>query len=79
MHFLISSMSIVVCLITTLFVNDIFEIKDVKEIEPALKIVRNDVTVRLHWYINEMKIDWYKCLKPYKIEQQVQKFLRLSS
>ena len=34
---LISSMGIIACLITTLFVTDIFEIKDVKEIEPALK------------------------------------------
>ena len=57
MHFLISSRSIIVCLITTLFLTDIFEIKDVKEIEPALKNVRNDGAARLHWYINEMKID----------------------
>lgn len=34
---LISSMGIVVCLITTLFATDIFEIKAVKEIEPSLK------------------------------------------
>ncbi|KAF3450912.1 hypothetical protein FNV43_RR07001 [Rhamnella rubrinervis] len=34
---LISSMGIVVCLITTLFATDFFEIKAVKEIEPALK------------------------------------------
>jgi len=34
---LISSMGIIVCLITTLFATDFFEIKDVKEIEPALK------------------------------------------
>ena len=57
MCFLISSMSIIVCLITTLFVTDIFEIKDVKEIEPALKNVRNDGIARLYWYINEMKKD----------------------
>ena len=57
MRFLISSMSIIVCLITTLFVTDIFEFKDVKEIEPALKNVRNDNAARLHWYINEMKTD----------------------
>ena len=57
MHFLISSMRIIVCLITTLFVTDIFKIKDVKEIEPALKNVRNDGVARLHWYINETKKD----------------------
>eukprot|EP00252_Welwitschia_mirabilis_P022582 TRINITY_DN614_c0_g1_i3.p1 TRINITY_DN614_c0_g1~~TRINITY_DN614_c0_g1_i3.p1 ORF type:complete len:760 (-),score=103.85 TRINITY_DN614_c0_g1_i3:525-2804(-) len=34
---LISSMGIVVCLVTTLFATDIFEIREVKEIEPALK------------------------------------------
>ena len=34
---IISSMGIVVCLITTLFATDIFEIKDVTEIEPTLK------------------------------------------
>ncbi|KAM7508268.1 hypothetical protein LguiA_018721 [Lonicera macranthoides] len=34
---LISSMGILVCLFTTLFATDFFEIKDVKEIEPALK------------------------------------------
>ncbi|WP_171259948.1 sodium/proton-translocating pyrophosphatase, partial [Acinetobacter baumannii] len=34
---LISSMGIIACLITTLFATDIFEIKAVKEIEPALK------------------------------------------
>lgn len=34
---LISSMGILVCLITTLFATDFFEIKVVKEIEPALK------------------------------------------
>ncbi|KAH9318846.1 hypothetical protein KI387_020615 [Taxus chinensis] len=34
---LISSMGIVICLITTLFATDFFEIKAVKEIEPALK------------------------------------------
>ncbi|KAF6164680.1 hypothetical protein GIB67_033896 [Kingdonia uniflora] len=34
---LISSMGIIVCLITTLFAADFFEIKAVKEIEPALK------------------------------------------
>ncbi|CAI0542678.1 unnamed protein product [Linum tenue] len=34
---LISSMGIVVCLITTLFATDFFEIKEVTEIEPALK------------------------------------------
>ncbi|XP_020267551.1 pyrophosphate-energized vacuolar membrane proton pump-like isoform X2 [Asparagus officinalis] len=34
---LISSMSIIVYLITTLFATDFFEIKAVKEIEPALK------------------------------------------
>ena len=34
---LISSMGIISCLITTLFATDIFEIKVVKEIEPALK------------------------------------------
>lgn len=34
---LISSMGIIVCLLTTLFATDIFEIKLIKEIEPALK------------------------------------------
>ena len=34
---LVSSMGILVCLITTLFATDFFEIKAVKEIEPALK------------------------------------------
>lgn len=34
---LISSAGIIVCLITTLFATDIFEIKAVKEIEPSLK------------------------------------------
>lgn len=34
---IISSMGIVVCLITTLFATDFFEIKNVSEIEPALK------------------------------------------
>ncbi|RRT76532.1 hypothetical protein B296_00021962, partial [Ensete ventricosum] len=34
---LISSMGIIVCLVTTLFATDFFEIKTVKEIEPALK------------------------------------------
>lgn len=34
---LVSSMGIVVCLITTLFATDFYEIKDVKQIEPALK------------------------------------------
>ncbi|KAL2936205.1 Pyrophosphate-energized vacuolar membrane proton pump 1 [Bienertia sinuspersici] len=34
---LVSSMGIIVCLITTLFATDFFEIKVVKEIEPALK------------------------------------------
>ncbi|KAL8136068.1 hypothetical protein AgCh_010604 [Apium graveolens] len=34
---LISSMGILVCLITTLFATDFFEITNVKEIEPALK------------------------------------------
>lgn len=34
---LISSMGIIVCLLTTLFATDLFEIKDVKDIEPALK------------------------------------------
>ncbi|XP_042421348.1 pyrophosphate-energized vacuolar membrane proton pump-like [Zingiber officinale] len=34
---LISSMGIIVCLITTLFATDFFEIKAVKEIEPSLK------------------------------------------
>lgn len=34
---LISSMGIVICLITTLFATDFFEIKAVKEIEPSLK------------------------------------------
>ncbi|KAK2974902.1 hypothetical protein RJ640_013758 [Escallonia rubra] len=34
---IISSMGIVVCLITTLFATDLFEIKNVSEIEPTLK------------------------------------------
>lgn len=34
---LISSMGILVCLITTLYATDFFEVKNVKEIEPALK------------------------------------------
>eukprot|EP00252_Welwitschia_mirabilis_P022581 TRINITY_DN614_c0_g1_i2.p1 TRINITY_DN614_c0_g1~~TRINITY_DN614_c0_g1_i2.p1 ORF type:complete len:693 (-),score=96.51 TRINITY_DN614_c0_g1_i2:671-2749(-) len=34
---LISAMGILVCLITTLFATDFFEIRNVKEIEPALK------------------------------------------
>lgn len=34
---IISSMGIVVCLITTLFATDLFEIKKVNEIEPSLK------------------------------------------
>lgn len=34
---LISSVGIIVCLITTLFATDFFEVKDVKQIEPALK------------------------------------------
>lgn len=34
---LVSSAGIIVCLITTLFATDIFEIKAVSEIEPALK------------------------------------------
>ncbi|KAJ8619429.1 hypothetical protein MRB53_027958 [Persea americana] len=34
---IISSMGIVVCLITTLFATDIFEVKGVSEIEPSLK------------------------------------------
>lgn len=34
---LISSMGIIVCLITTLFATDFFEIREVKEIEPGLK------------------------------------------
>ncbi|WVZ73260.1 hypothetical protein U9M48_021588 [Paspalum notatum var. saurae] len=34
---LVSSVGIIVCLITTLFATDIFEVKGVKEIEPALK------------------------------------------
>jgi inorganic pyrophosphatase len=34
---LVSSVGIIVCLITTLFATDIFEIKAVNEIEPALK------------------------------------------
>ncbi|KAM0031063.1 putative inorganic diphosphatase [Helianthus debilis subsp. tardiflorus] len=34
---LISSVGILVCLITTLFATDIFEVKTVKEIEPSLK------------------------------------------
>ena len=54
---LISSMNIIVCLIATLFVIDIFEIKAVKEIELALKNVRNGGIARLYWYINEMKKD----------------------
>ncbi|KMZ64013.1 Inorganic diphosphatase [Zostera marina] len=35
---LISSMGIIICLITTLFATDIFEVKEMKEIEPALKM-----------------------------------------
>jgi inorganic pyrophosphatase len=34
---LVSSVGIIACLITTLFATDIFEIKAVDEIEPALK------------------------------------------
>lgn len=34
---LISSMGIIVCLVTTLFATDFFEIKEEKEIEPTLK------------------------------------------
>ncbi|KAG2694662.1 hypothetical protein I3843_08G151600 [Carya illinoinensis] len=34
---IISSMGIVVCLLTTLFATDIFEVKNVSEIEPSLK------------------------------------------
>jgi H+-translocating diphosphatase len=34
---LVSSVGIVVCLVTTLFATDFFEIKAVNEIEPALK------------------------------------------
>lgn len=34
---IVSSVGILVCLITTLFATDFFEIKAVKEIEPALK------------------------------------------
>jgi H+-translocating diphosphatase len=34
---LVSSVGIIVCLITTLFATDFFEVKAVKEIEPALK------------------------------------------
>lgn len=34
---LISSVGILVCLLTTLFATDFFEVKDVKQIEPALK------------------------------------------
>ncbi|CAD6337468.1 unnamed protein product [Miscanthus lutarioriparius] len=34
---LVSSVGIIVCLITTLFATDFFEVKSVKEIEPALK------------------------------------------
>ena len=34
---IVSSVGIIVCLITTLFATDFFEIKAVKEIEPALK------------------------------------------
>jgi inorganic pyrophosphatase len=34
---LVSSVGIIVCLITTLFATDVFEIKAVNEIEPALK------------------------------------------
>lgn len=34
---LISSVGILVCLLTTLFATDFFEVKAVKEIEPALK------------------------------------------
>ncbi|KMZ63977.1 Inorganic diphosphatase [Zostera marina] len=35
---LISSVGIIICLITTLFATDIFEVKEMKEIEPALKM-----------------------------------------
>jgi H+-translocating diphosphatase len=34
---LVSSVRIIVCLITTLFATDFFEVKTMKEIEPALK------------------------------------------
>lgn len=34
---IISSMGIVVCLVTTLFATDLFEIKKVSDIEPSLK------------------------------------------
>lgn len=34
---LISSMGILVCLLTTLFATDFFEVKTVREVEPALK------------------------------------------
>lgn len=34
---IISSVGILVCIITTLFATDLFEIKDVKAIEPSLK------------------------------------------
>lgn len=34
---IVSSVGIIVCLLTTLFATDFFEIKAVKEIEPALK------------------------------------------
>lgn len=34
---IISSMGIVVCLITTLFATDLFEIKSASEVEPSLK------------------------------------------
>lgn len=34
---IVSSMGIVVCLITTLFATDVFEVKHVSEIEPSLK------------------------------------------
>lgn len=34
---LISSVGIIVCLLTTLFATDFFEVKSVKDIEPALK------------------------------------------
>lgn len=34
---IISAMGIVVCLITTLFATDFFEVKDAREIEPSLK------------------------------------------
>ncbi|XWS70755.1 hypothetical protein CRYUN_Cryun03dG0076100 [Craigia yunnanensis] len=42
---LISSVGIIVCLITTLFATDFFEIKAVKEIEPSLKRQFNISTV----------------------------------